>query len=257
MAKTRADILHSDKNYDIIIIGGGVIGATIALKTSRVGISTLLLEKHDFSYGASSRTSKMLSGGFNDMNSRNIISTAFKVKERNNLMYKSSFDSFGIINPIYDHGGSGIFREELKASLYDILSLFGKTKRHVSHSRNSTLECLPDLINNDVIASIEYYEGLLDDSRYVMEILLKAESYGADILNYAEVKAFEYNQKEIQSVIFSDNITRKIHSASAKTILIAAGAWGNSISSLVPNGSFENRVSYVKGTHLVIFYSYQ
>lgn len=252
MAKTRADILHNDKNYDIIIIGGGVIGATIALKTSRVGISTLLLEKHDFSYGASSRTSKMLSGGFNDMNSRNIISTAFKVKERNNLMYKSSFEPFGIISPIYDHGGSGIFREELKASLYDILSLFGKTKRHISHSRNSTLECLPDLINNDVIASIEYSEGLLDDSRYVMEVLLKAESYGADILNYAEVKAFEYNQKEIQKVIFSDHITRKIYAVSAKTILIAAGAWGNSISSLVPNGYFENRVSYVKGTHLVV-----
>ena len=252
MARTRADILHNDKNYDIIIIGGGVIGATVALKTSRVGISTLLLEKHDFSYGASSRTSKMLSGGFNDMNSRNILSTAFKVKERNNLMYKSSSDSFGIINPIYDHGNSGIIRQEVKATLYDVLSLFGKTKRHASHSRNSTLEYLPDLINNDVIASIEYHEGLLDDSRYVMEILLKAENYGADILNYAEVKAFEYNQKEIQSVIFSDNITRKIYAASAKTILIAAGAWGNSISSLVPNGDFENRVSYVKGTHLVV-----
>ena len=252
MARTRSDILHNDKNYDIIIIGGGVIGATVALKTSRVGISTLLLEKHDFSYGASSRTSKMLTGGFNDMNSRNIISTAFKVKERNNLMYKSSFGSFGIVNPIYDHGGSGIFREEIKASLYDVLSLFGKTKRHVSHSRNSTLECLPDLINNDVIASIEYNEGLLDDSRYVMEILLKAESYGADILNYAEVKAFEYNQKEIQNVVFSDNVTKKIYTASAKTILIAAGAWGNKISSLVPNGYFENRVSYVKGTHLII-----
>ncbi len=74
MAKTRAEILHnSNKEYDIIIIGGGVIGATIALKTSRVGLSALLLDKHDFSYGSSSRTSKMLTGGFNDMSGGNLI----------------------------------------------------------------------------------------------------------------------------------------------------------------------------------------
>ena len=254
MAKTRAEILHSKskKNYDIIIIGGGVIGATIALKTSRVGFSTLLLEKHDFSYGASSRTSKMLTGRFNDMNSKNLISVINQVKERNNLMYKNSSSPFGIMKPIYEHSRRGLFREEMRAFLYDLFSIFGKTKKHVSHSRNSALEILPDLVNNDVIAAIEYYEGYLDDSRYVMELLLKAEEYGADILNYAEVKGFEYTQKEINSVVFSDNITRRVHVASGKTILIAAGAWGQSISSLVPNGSFEDGVDYVKGTHLVI-----
>ena len=252
MARTRAEILQSNKSYDIIIIGGGVIGATVALKTSRIGLSTLVLEKHDFSYGSSSRTSKMLTGGFNDMKSGNIIPTVRQVRERNNLIYKSSSPYFGIINPIYEHNSARLIREEFKASLYDLFSLFGHTKRHVSHSRNSALEALPDLINNDVIAAIEYYEGLLDDSRYVIELLLKAESYGADILNYAEVKAFEYNEKEINSVVFTDNIQRKVYEASAKNILIAAGAWGHSISSMLPNGSFEDRVNYVKGTHLII-----
>lgn len=253
MAKTRAEILqNSNKKYDIIIIGGGVIGATIALKTSRVGISTLLLEKHDFSYGSSSRTSKMLNGGFNDMNSKNLIYTAHRVKERNNLMYKASASHFSIVNPIYEHSSTGLFREELKTTLYDIFSIFGKTKRHKSHSRNETLESLPDLINNDVIASVEYYEGSIDDSRYVIELLLKAEEFGADILNYAEVKAFEYTQKDIENVIFTDNITGKVYTASAKTILIAAGAWGHSISSMLPNGNFEDKVTYVKGSHLII-----
>ncbi|WP_295154971.1 FAD-dependent oxidoreductase [uncultured Brachyspira sp.] len=253
MPKTRDEILYNrNKKYDIIIIGGGVIGATIALKTSRVGLSTLLLDKHDFSYGSSSRTSKMLTGGFNDMNGNNLIHTIHKVKERNNLMYKSSSPYFGIINPIYEYRGSGIFKEEMKAALYDVFSLFGKTKKHSSYSRNETLDALPDLISNDVIASVEYYEGLLDDSRYVIELLLKAEEYGCDLLNYAEVKAFEYNQKEIENVVFTDNITGKVYTVNAKTILIAAGAWGHSISSLLPNGNFENRIDYIKGSHLVI-----
>ena len=253
MAKTRAEILHnSNKEYDIIIIGGGVIGATIALKTSRVGLSALLLDKHDFSYGSSSRTSKMLTGGFNDMSGGNVISTAIRVKERDNIMYKSSSSSFGIINPIYEYSNKGLFREELKTVLYDMFSLFGKTKKHISHSRNETLDCLPDLINNDVMASVEYYEGTLDDSRYVIELLLKAEEYGADILNYAEVKAFEYNEKEIEKTVFRDNITGRIYTVKAKTILIAAGAWGHSISSMLPNGNFENKVDYIKGSHLII-----
>ena len=131
MAKTRAEILHNDnKKYDIIIIGGGVIGATIALKTSRVGISTLLIEKHDFSYGSSSRTSKMLTGGFYDMNSKNLLRIAHRTKERNNLMYKSSAPQFGVISPIYEYSNSGLLREEIKAMLYDLFSLFGKTKKH-------------------------------------------------------------------------------------------------------------------------------
>lgn len=254
MRKTRAEILFDMGNnkYDIIIIGGGVIGATIAFKTSRAGLSSLLLEKHDFSFGASSRTAKTLNGGFNDMTAKNIISTIYKVRERNNLMYKSSSSPIGILYPIYEHGESGIFRQELKSGFYDLLSLFSPSKRHVSHNRNSTLECLPDLINNDIIAGIEYYEGTLDDSRYVMELLLKAEENGADILNYAEVKAFEYTNKEIQKIIISDKITGRIYGANAKDIVISAGAWGHELSSILPNGNFENRVQYVKGTHLIV-----
>lgn len=254
MQKIRAEILFDIANnkYDIIIIGGGVIGATIAYKTSRAGLSTLLLEKHDFSFGSSSRTAKMLNGGFNDMSAKNIISTIFKVRERNNLMYKSSSSPIGILYPIYEHGGFGIFREELKNGFYDMLSLFSSTKRHVSHNRISTLECLPDLINNDITAGIEYYEGTLDDSRYVMELLLKSEENGADILNYAEVKAFEYTNKEIQKIIISDKITGRIYGASAKNIVISAGAWGYELSSILPNGNFEDRAQYIKGTHLII-----
>lgn len=254
MRKTRDEILSNIGNnrYDIIIIGGGVIGATIAFKTSRVGLSTLLLEKHDFSFGASSRTGKILNGGYNDLTTKNIISTIYKVRERNNLIYKSSASQTGILYPIYEYGKSGIFRQELKSGFYDLLSLFSPIKRHASHSRNSTLECLPDLINNDVIAGIEYYEGILDDSRYVMELLLKAKENGADILNYAEAKAFEYTDKEIQKIILSDRIAGKIYEASAKNIVISAGAWGHQLSSILPNGGFDNKVKYVKGTHLIV-----
>ena len=127
MVNSRYNILSNlkDKTYDLLIIGGGVIGATIAMKTARVGISTLLVEKHDFSFGSSSRTSKMLTGGFNDMTANNFISTVFKVRERNNIINKSSASPFGILYPIYFSGGtnanSGLIRNELKANIYDLM----------------------------------------------------------------------------------------------------------------------------------------
>ena len=170
----------------------------------------------------------MLTGGFNDMTANNFISTVFKVRERNNIINKSSASPFGILYPIYFSGGtnanSGLIRNELKANIYDLMSIFGKTKKHKSHSRNSVLETLPDLNNNDVIGATEFFEGKIDDSRYVLELLLKAKEYGADIINYAEVKAFDYNEKQINKTILSDKINGKIYEISAKKILVAAGA---------------------------------
>ena len=258
MVNSRYNILSNlkDKTYDLLIIGGGVIGATIAMKTARVGISTLLVEKHDFSFGSSSRTSKMLTGGFNDMTANNLISTVFKVRERNNIINKSSASSFGILYPIYFSGGrngnSGLIRNELKANIYDFMSIFGKTKKHKSHSRNSVLETLPDLNNNDVIGATEFFEGKIDDSRYVLELLLKAKEYGADILNYAEVKAFDYNENKINKTILSDKINGKIYEISAKKILVAAGAWGDSIVSMLPKSNFTDKVKYVKATNFIV-----
>ena len=124
MRKTRDEILSNigDNRYDIIIIGGGVIGAAIAFKTSRVGLSTLLLEKHDFSFGASSRTGKILNGGYNDLTAKNIIPTIYKVRERNNLIYKSSANQTGILYPLYEYGKSGIFRQEFLRFAFNIFS---------------------------------------------------------------------------------------------------------------------------------------
>ena len=227
MVNSRYNILSNlkDKTYDLLIIGGGVIG-------------------------------KMLTGGFNDMTANTLISTVFKVRERNNLINKSSASTFGILYPIYFSGGksgnSGLIRNELKANIYDLMSIFGKTKKHVSHSRNSVLETLPDLNNNDVIGATEFFEAKIDDSRYVLELLLKAKEYGADILNYAEVKAFDYNEKEINKTILSDKIDGKIYEISAKKILVAAGAWGDSIVSMLPKTNFTDKVKYVKATNFIV-----
>lgn len=254
MTKSRSEILYNlkEKNYDIVIIGGGVIGATIALKAARAGLSTMLLEKGDFCSGSSSKTSKMFTGFITEMNAKNIFSTITSLKERNRLMSKSASKPISIVSPVYEYGKSTLFKKELKVIFYEALSLFSPPKFHKSYSRDKTLSYLPDLVNNDVIGSVEYYEGVIDDARYVIELLLKAEAYGADILNYAEVTGFDYTENIIRHLVFADATTRRVYELKAKNIVIAAGAWGKNISSLLPHGSFEDEVRYVKGTSIVV-----
>ena len=154
--KTRDEILYSLKNsnYSLIIIGGGVIGASIALKSSKAGISTLLLEKHDFSYGASSRTCKMLTANYNDFNIKNTLSTYKKIKERNKVANKASAIDLEIVQPIYEAESAKVFQYILKSNVYDLFSLFSNRKKSKFLTRNSTINTLGD-INSTAIISIK------------------------------------------------------------------------------------------------------
>lgn len=254
MLKTRAEMLSNigSSKYDLIIIGGGVIGATLAYHSSKLGISTLLLEKHDFSFGSSSRTLKMFSGEYHNFSLKNLPNTFRKIRERNRLMHQSSAESLPILYPFYENGNSEVIKHELKSLLYDILSVFYKGKRHSFHTRSDTIESLPDLNYNDIIASIEYYEGSIDDSRYVMELIVNAKEYGASVINYAEVQCFQYTEKNIEKVVFTDKISNKTYEIQANNIVISAGGWGHKLSSTVPNGDFKDSANYLKASSLVI-----
>lgn len=252
--KTRDEILYSLKNsnYSLIIIGGGVIGASIALKSSKAGISTLLLEKHDFSYGASSRTCKMLTANYNDFNIKNTLSTYKKIKERNKVANKASAIDLEIVQPIYEAESAKVFQYILKSNVYDLFSLFSNRKKSKFLTRNSTINTLGDINSTAIISGIEYSESSIDDSRYVLELLIKAKKYGADVLNYAEVKAFDYNENNINSVVFLDRVSGRIYEVPADNIIIACGAWGKNLASTLPYGNFDNTAEYVKATNLII-----
>lgn len=254
MTELRSEILYNlkDRNYDVAIIGGGVIGASIALKAASAGLSTILVEQNDFCFGSSSKTSKIFTGFLTDMRAKNLFLTMRSLRERKKLMAISSSKPVGIVSPVYEYGKSTLLKKEAKVILYETLSLFSQPKFHKSHSRSKTLNYLPDLVSNDVIGSVEYFEGLIDDARYTIELLLKAEEYGADILNYCEVTGFDYTEKEIRHIVFADRIIGRVYELKAKNIIVAAGVWSKSISSLLPHGNFQDDIRYIKGTHIIV-----
>lgn len=254
MTKERSKILFTlkDKVYDVVIVGGGVIGAHIALAAAKDGIKTLLLDKHDFCYGSSSKTSKILSGSFIDMHRNTIFETMRTIRERNRIIKKSSSPSLPIILPLYEYGKYTFWRQEIRVQIYEILSLLHPRNRHKILQKEELLKYFPSLVSSDITGAIEYYEAKLDDTRYTIETILAAENFGADAINYSEVTAFDYNEKEIKRVIVADTLNRKVYEVKAKNIVISAGAWTEDLCSFFPYVGYQSKKHYVKGTHLFI-----
>lgn len=254
MSKSRVEILESLKNkeYDLTVIGGGVIGGSIAYVAARTGIKVLVIEKYDFSFGASSRTNKIIAGAFGDIKNINFSSLVRLLKERRRISKKISATPFGIFSPAYDYKGLTLGSQKIKAFYYELASLLTPPSFHLTYNKKNTINYFPSLVDNDLVGSVKYYESSIDDARYTIKLLLNAERFGADILNYTELTAFDYNSKNINRLLIADTHTRRVYEVNTKNTVVAAGAWTKDISDLIPNCRFKNKIKYVKGTQIFL-----
>ena len=251
----RTDLLCSlkDKTYDITVVGGGVIGASIGYIASRAGLKVLIIDKNDFASGASSKTNKIISGVFDKIGKLKKGPLVQLLKERRRIMKKSSSDPIGIFSLTYDYKNLGMFRQEMKVLFYEALAFFSPPKMHKIHSTSTTIGHFPSLINNDMTGSIEYYESSIDDARYTLELLFEAERSGADIINHAELTAFDYDINSIKKLLVADKSTRRVYEVNTKNTIVAAGHWSHDINVLLPKSNcFKNKNVYVKGTQIYL-----
>lgn len=254
MLKSRGEILEGlrSKEYDITIIGGGVIGASIAYVAARTGLKVLLVEKYDFAFGSSSRTGKMIAGAFGNVKDTKFLHLMRLLKERRRISKKTSANPLGIFAISYDYKGSTFLSQELKAIYYELASLLKTPKPHIPYNRQSIIDRFPTLIDNDLTGAVKYYESGIDDARYTLELMLSAERFGADLLSYTELTAFDFNQKNINRLIIADTCKRRVYEVCTKNTVAAAGSWTSSISSLLPNCKFRDKISYAKGTQIFL-----
>ena len=254
MSKSRVEILESLKNkeYDLTIIGGGVIGGSIAYVAARTGLKVLVIEKYDFSFGASSRTNKIIAGAFGDIKNIKFHNLIRLLKERRRISKKTSSSPFEIFTPAYDYKGLTLGSQELKVLYYELASMLTFPSCGLPYNRKNTISKFPSLIDNDLVGAVKFHESSIDDSRYTIKLLLNAEKFGADILNYTEFTAFDYNSKNINRLLVADTHTRRVYEVNTKNTVTAAGAWTNAISDLLPNCKFKNKIKYVKGSQIFL-----
>lgn len=196
----------SKRYYDLIVIGGGITGAGIALDAALRGLRVALFEKHDFAFGTSSRSTKLIHGGLRYLKQLE-FGLVKEVGSERAIVHKLAPQltvAEKMLLPLNEGRGLGSFLTSFGLRLYDWLAGVKPEDQRRMLTRNQTLKAEPLLKPDDIKGSGLYAEYRTDDARLTIEIIKSAAYYGADILNYVTVTAFDYENEHVKSVALKD-----------------------------------------------------
>src|SRR5688572_29604186 len=187
------------KQYDVVVIGGGITGAGIALDASLRGLKTALFEKHDFAFGTSSRSTKLIHGGLRYLKQLE-FGLVKEVGSERAIVHKLAPHltiAEKMLLPLNEGRGMGSLLTSFGLKLYDWLAGVKPEDQRRMLTRRQTLKAEPLLKPDDIKGSGLYAEYRTDDARLTIEIMKTAATNGADILNYCEVTSFVYEEGKI------------------------------------------------------------
>ncbi|MEK4668079.1 glycerol-3-phosphate dehydrogenase/oxidase [Niallia sp. FSL R7-0271] len=255
--KTNRNLLKKqlkENKFDVLVIGGGITGAGIALDASTRGMKTALVEMQDFSAGTSSRSTKLVHGGLRYLKQFEVKMVAEVGKERA-VVYENGphvTTPEWMLLPFHTDGTFGKFTTSIGLRVYDFLAGVKKKERRKMFSKEQTLAYEP-LVKQDGLKGGGYYvEYRTDDSRLTIEVMKEAIDKGAAALNYTKVENLLYDTEgKINGVAVTDVLTGEKYSVFAEVIVNAAGPWVDSIRE--KDGSRKGKtLQLTKGVHLVI-----
>lgn len=241
------------KEFDVLVIGGGITGAGIALDATTRGMATALVEMQDFAAGTSSRSTKLIHGGLRYLKQFEVKMVAEVGKERA-VVYENGphvTKPEWMLLPIYQGGTFGRFSTSIGLRVYDFLAGVKKTERRVMLSKEQTLEKEPTLKKEGLIGGGYYVEYRTDDARLTIEVLKKAYENGALPINYTKAITFIYTNETINGIVVKDEITGTQYEIRAKKIVNAAGPWVEDIRELDQSKKGKT-LQLTKGVHIVI-----
>jgi len=236
-----------DGPWDIVVVGGGITGAGVLRAAARSGLRALLLERADFSQGASSRSSQLVHGGLRYLAQGHLGVTRDAVRSRERLLGEAP----GLVRPLpfVIPVRSGRPRESVTnlavLTLYEALA--GRAGR-VAVSAGEALRLAPALDSTGLRGGLRYLEARTDDTRLVMRVLREAVASGALALNAVAVTDLVSARGRVCGVRVVDGPTGRTGEVHADVVVNATGAWADDLRGQV---SGSPRMRPVGGSHLV------
>lgn len=246
---------------DLLIIGGGISGSTIARDASLRGLNVALVEKRDFSHATSSATSKLVHGGLRYLANLEFGLIRESLKERRiwETIAPHMVDPLPFLVPNYGSRSAKMFMA-IGFRLYDLLSfdrkwLKDKSKRLPGHKKISvekTLEMAPGLDPQGLIGGIIYYDcQMYSPERLGLQCLLDAAGHGAHIANYAEAVEILNQDGRIVGAMVEDGLTGERHEIKAPITINAGGPWADYILKDAENDDPSRHLIRSKGIHII------
>jgi len=246
------DRIKQTTDWDIVIIGGGATGLGIAVDAASRGYRTLLLEKHDFAKGTSSKSTKLVHGGVRYLAQGNVKLVYGALRERGLIFQNAPHVSFvqSFVIPTYSLWDKWKFIIGLK--LYDWMAGSLRIGKSVIRNKQEVLSMLPTLQPKGLLGGIQYFDGQFDDARLAINLAQTAAEHGATLLNYADVINITKNkQSYVSGLSFTDRTTQQSYTISAKAVINATGVFVDDILKM-DSPSHTNLVRPSQGTHIVI-----
>jgi glycerol-3-phosphate dehydrogenase len=230
------------ESVDVLIIGGGIVGAGVARDAAMRGLRTMLVDKHDFAFGTSSRSSRLLHGGIR-----------YLAQGRIGLVREASREKM-IIHQIAPHLAEPLpfffptrtgtewkqWKLGMGVKIYDWLCGKRNLGKSSTFSRETALKALPGLNAENLSGAVRYFDGLTNDARLVMDTLRSAQRHGAVLRNYVGMKSARQEGNGWRCEL-SDGTE-----VTAKTVINSAGPWAMDF----PASRVKLRLT--KGVHLII-----
>ncbi|RFU68279.1 glycerol-3-phosphate dehydrogenase/oxidase [Bacillus sp. V59.32b] len=241
------------EEFDLLIIGGGITGSGIALDAVTRGMNTALVEMQDFAAGTSSRSTKLVHGGLRYLKQFEVAMVAEVGKERA-IVYENGphvTTPEWMLLPFHKGGTFGKFTTSIGLRVYDLLAGVKRKEWRKMLTVDETINKEPLVKKEGLMGGGYYVEYRTDDARLTIEVAKKAAEFGANLMNYAKVVDFIYEDGKVAGAVVEDRLTKEQFSIKAKKIVNAAGPWVDTLRE--KDGSKKGKtLKLTKGAHVVI-----
>ncbi len=265
-ARTRNLARLGQERFDVLVIGGGVTGAGVALDAAARGYKVALIEKTDFASGTSSKSTKLVHGGIRYLPNFDFALVHEALTERGILLKNAPFlvEPIGFVLPLYKGdrhpvglpvstpGGLGLrFILGSGLWLYDLLAGKRSVQRHRHLSREEVLRRAPTLVPEGLKEGFIYYDAQTHDARLTIALIRTAAQHGAVIANHAEVTAFITEQGKLTGAVVRDRLSSQAITVRSRHIVNATGVFSEEVEALTGSEPLVS-VEPSKGVHLVL-----
>lgn len=237
----------TNRQVDVLVVGGGIVGAGVARDAAMRGFSTCLAEQFDFAAGTSSRSSRLLHGGIRYLAQGRIglVLEASREKRGIGKIAPHLTQPLAFIFPARRGSSWVLWQLAIGVKLYDALCSLRNFGRSSILGKNKTVQILPGISPDRLTGAVRYFDALTNDARLVMDTLRSAAKHGAEVWNYVRLASAERRGNAWQCTL-EDVENGTTVEVEARTIVNATGPWSDRL----PHSRTSLRLT--KGVHLVI-----
>src|SRR4051812_14589424 len=232
---------------DVLVVGGGIVGAGVARDAAMRGLRVTLVEQHDFAFGTSSRSSRLLHGGMRYL-AQGRLGLVRQASVEKKIVHKIAphlAEPLPFLFPVYRGNPHWVLWQlKIGVKIYDLLCGGRNFGASTWLSKKRALQKIPSLAESELKGAVRYYDGFTNDARLVLDTLRSAAKHGAAVLNYCR---FQHAARtEAWDCRVQDPLSGREFQIRAHTVVNATGPWADGL----PHSRVQLRLT--KGVHVVV-----